>query len=707
MKNYSVKAKLLILVFIGILISFVFLGFYNTKNAYSSQYNLIKEKNLDLAIETSKFIDSYLKSKITVVEAVANELLKTNIDEINENLMSKLLLGKNAGNFADLYIGYEKDGSLLLSTGEILNLEKNKYDARGRPWYKKAVESGKSGVSEPYVDVVTKKLIISIVTPLVKNGKIIGVVGSDIFLDTVVDTILNLKIENSGFAYLLDKDGKILIHKDKTILNKTNNMFTQIRTNEKSSFSEAVENNEKKLIAYSEVPVTSWNLVVELDKDTIYSEINNNIIGQIVMYIVLLIVILIALYIFLVKILAPLEVLESGLLSFFRYLKGEDEHVTRLEINTFDEFGKMATAINKEIEIISQNFDKDNALINDVKNIVNRVNEGKLDKFVNTVTSNKSLNELKDILNEMIKTVSHNVDKDINKVLNLLEEYSKSNFVNTIENPSGNMSKGLNNLCETINQMLQENKLNGISLENSSNILLKNVDILNRASNQTAVSLEETAAALEEITSTVINNTNRISTMSGYSNELSKSIEQGQKLANSTVVSMNEINEQTQFIAEAITIIDQIAFQTNILSLNAAVEAATAGEAGRGFAVVAAEVRNLASRSAEAAKDIKALVENATNKANTGKRIADEMIQGYIKLNENIDKTTEIIKDISQSSNEQKTSIEQINDVITKLDQQTQNNASVANQTNDIAIDTSTIAKRILEVVNQKRFRDN
>ena len=100
--------------------------------------------------------------------------------------------------------------------------------------------------------------------------------------------------------------------------------------------------------------------------------------------------------------------------------------------------------------------------------------------------------------------------------------------------------------------------------------------------------------------------------------------------------SMEEINEQTSSIADAITVIDQIAFQTNILSLNAAVEAATAGEAGKGFAVVAQEVRNLASRSAEAAREIKALVENANSKADEGKQIANKMITGYSKLNENI-----------------------------------------------------------------------
>ena len=135
---------------------------------------------------------------------------------------------------------------------------------------------------------------------------------------------------------------------------------------------------------------------------------------------------------------------------------------------------------------------------------------------------------------------------------------------------------------------------------------------------------------------------------------------------------MDEINTQVNAINDAITIIDQIAFQTNILSLNAAVEAATAGEAGKGFAVVAQEVRNLASRSAEAAKEIKTIVENASQKADDGKKIANKMIEGYPTLNESISQTINLISDIEKASKEQQSGIVQINDSINALDKQTQ-----------------------------------
>ena len=168
---------------------------------------------------------------------------------------------------------------------------------------------------------------------------------------------------------------------------------------------------------------------------------------------------------------------------------------------------------------------------------------------------------------------------------------------------------------------------------------------------------------------------------------------------------MDEINVQVNLINDAISIIDQIAFQTNILSLNAAVEAATAGEAGKGFAVVAQEVRNLAARSAEAAKEIKTIVENATSKANQGKDIANNMIEGYKELNQNISQTINLISDIEMSSKEQLSGIEQINDAVNSLDQQTQQNAAVASQTHDVAVITDNIAKLVVNSANAKEFK--
>ncbi len=396
---------------------------------------------------------------------------------------------------------------------------------------------------------------------------------------------------------------------------------------------------------------------------------------------------------------------KNGLLSFFSYLNKEKEEVEFLNDKSKDEFGEMATVVNSSIKLIQENLQKDEALIIETVKILDKFKNGDLSQRINKNSNNPALNELKSVFNDM----GHALEENINNILHVLEKYTKLDYLdkvnpNNLEEHLLKLAFGVNNLGDSITEMLVENKSNGLTLDRSSNMLIENVNKLNVNSNKAAASLEETSASLEQITSNIRNNTQNIEKMARYSNNVTASASEGERLANQTTQSMDEINTQVNLINEAITVIDQIAFQTNILSLNAAVEAATAGEAGKGFAVVAAEVRNLANRSADAAREIKSIVENARKKADDGKVIASNMISGYKELNENIQQTIKLISNIEISSKEQLSGIEQINDAVTELDQQTQQYASVASQTHDVSIITDRIAKLVVTNANNKEF---
>ncbi|QNM88945.1 methyl-accepting chemotaxis protein [Aliarcobacter cryaerophilus] len=404
------------------------------------------------------------------------------------------------------------------------------------------------------------------------------------------------------------------------------------------------------------------------------------------------------------NIVSSLNIFQNGLLSFFAFSNKESSNVQLINLDGKDEFGIMAKVINQNIQKTQDLINQDNALIEDVKRVVNQVKSGNLNIKIEKSTINDELEELKSSFNEMLEVTKSNVCSDINKVLSVLDSFSKLDFRVKIDNDNGKVAVGINNLSNIINHMLVENKSNGLTLEESSKMLLFNVNKLNISSNEAAASLEETAAALEEITSNIRNNTESIAKMSQLSNGVTKAVNEGQAMANQTTTAMDEINTQVNLVNEAIGVIDNIAFQTNILSLNAAVEAATAGEAGKGFAVVAQEVRNLATRSAEAAREIKDIVQRATIKADEGKTIATNMIDGYKNLNSNISSTMNLISDIENASKEQLLGIEQINDAVNQLDQQTQQNAMVASQSHDIALSTDEIAKLIVQDANQKEF---
>mgnify|MGYP003446693986 FL=1 len=391
------------------------------------------------------------------------------------------------------------------------------------------------------------------------------------------------------------------------------------------------------------------------------------------------------------------------LIEFLSYEKSEFEYVESTGNKKVDDMFKNW---NQQIKKFDKRTKDDMRVLGEIVLTADKVEQGIYKCRIKGDSDNPTISTLRNTLNKMLISI----DDATSRISRVVTSYTNDDFTDYIK-VVDNYKDCMKHLMESINLLGKElgssaknNFQNGETLENSASTMTNSMNNLAEKANEQAASLEETAAALEEITSITRNNTQNATKMATLGQVVKKSVLTGEELASKTASSMDEINEKVKAINSAITVIDQIAFQTNILSLNAAVEAATAGEAGKGFAVVAQEVRNLANRSAEAAKEIKNLVEEANIKTNDGKLISSDMIEGYKELNKNISETINIIEDVSAASKEQMLGIEQINQTVNMLDRVTQENAFESNQIKEISQSVSTLAYELLTDAKSKKF---
>ncbi len=728
-KKLSIKSKLLVITIIPLITIVLYSGF-TIKNLLLEKENLSLTNNRilqmeslalvihSLQVERGLSVGSVAKKDPEVKSKLSN--IRNEVDEAIQNLK-------------DIYIKTSSDNSALGVLNELNNKRENINSF--------TISSSEVGgyFSKMIVNLLDSTTIIPSLTSDINSRNYLqtythlatlkeslgqiranlnGAFTNDKFVDKTYDTYVAsygaYKVNLNKFLVLSSLDLKEYYKKEidnKSVVNTFNMIDIAFNKGSAGGFDikpkvwfEEVTNT---INIFRNIENELFSIVKKLNKKSVDNN-NSNFISMIIFITLFILTIVYLTFLIIRDITFSLKNFKDGLLSFFDYLNKKTSKTSLLNNDSKDEFGEMANFINENIKEIEKTLGQDSDLIDEAKTVMQRVSNGWYSELIEKSTSNNTLEEFKKNVNNMIFCTKNRLQE----VDDILEEYSKHNYMVKLEMKENDeaggvyekLVNGINNLQNSITIMLIENKSNGLTLENSSNILLENVNKLNSSSNEAAASLEETAAAIEEITSNIRNNTENISKMATFSNSVTKSAQEGEELANKTTHAMDEINSQVNLINDAILVIDQIAFQTNILSLNAAVEAATAGEAGRGFAVVAQEVRNLASRSADAAREIKTIVKDAKNKADEGKDIANYMIEGYTNLNGNIQQTINLISDIQNASKEQLLGIEQINDAVTQLDQQTQKNAVVASQTHDVSVVTDKIAKLIVSNANEKEF---
>jgi methyl-accepting chemotaxis protein len=309
--------------------------------------------------------------------------------------------------------------------------------------------------------------------------------------------------------------------------------------------------------------------------------------------------------------------------------------------------------------------------------------------------------------------ISRSILKPIDETLQLIKEVAEGNgdltrrLSATGSDELAMLASSFNSFMDTLHDIMADVKRSASSVSSAAQRVSTSAEHISSGAQEQASSLEETAASLEEITSTVKQNSDNAQQAAQLAHGSRGVAEQGGMVVSRAVTAMAEINRASKKIAEIITTIDEIAFQTNVLALNAAVEAARAGEQGRGFAVVATEVGNLSQRSAAAAKEIKALINDAVRLVDDGAGLVNQSGNTLTEIVVSVKRVTDIVGEIAAASREQTAGVEQVNTAVTQMDSVTQTNAAETEALASTASGLSRRASEMLMLVNRFKVHEH
>ncbi|VTS03474.1 chemotaxis protein : Methyl-accepting chemotaxis sensory transducer OS=Candidatus Methylomirabilis oxyfera GN=DAMO_1726 PE=4 SV=1: 4HB_MCP_1: HAMP: HAMP: MCPsignal [Gemmata massiliana] len=357
----------------------------------------------------------------------------------------------------------------------------------------------------------------------------------------------------------------------------------------------------------------------------------------------------------------------------------------RAEIDSQDEVGRLAAALNTAIAALVAAKEAEHAQVEK-----DRLRAEREAAEVRERAEREAAETRKRAEHELARATE--LQRKIGSVTTSVTALAAGDFTQEVPNLGtdevGQMASALNKAVVSVRTALEGVREVSEQLADASGQLSSASDEISTGAQEQASSLEETASTLEEITATVRQNSDSAQQARQLASTSRDIAEKGGRVVGNAVEAMSEINQSSKKIADIITTIDEIAFQTNLLALNAAVEAARAGEQGRGFAVVASEVRNLAQRSATAAKEIKSLIEDSVKKVDAGTELVNQSGSTLGDIVTSVKRVTDIITEIAAAGKEQSTGIEQVNKAVSQMDSVTQRNAS---QTEEMSATAQTL----------------